>query len=204
MESLGELLFGPIMALTFTLGASLAGGHERGLMLEAVGCNVAWGVIDGVLFVMSNRFERRRWGRLVRRVQRARDEATALGVIREELEPGILSITTAEDRERLHRDVQAMLSRATPARGQITREDVLSGVAVFLLVSGTALPAALPFFLVRDPELALRISNALLIALLFLAGWRWARYVDTSPWIAGSTLAGVGVALVAVAIALGG
>ncbi len=51
-ESLGEIVFGLIMVLTFTLGAAVAGGYERGLLLAAVGCNVAWGVIDAVLFVM--------------------------------------------------------------------------------------------------------------------------------------------------------
>jgi len=69
VDSLGEILFGLIMVLTFTLGASLAGGHERGLMLAAIGCNVAWGVIDGVLFVLGSRLERRRRNRLIRAIR---------------------------------------------------------------------------------------------------------------------------------------
>lgn len=67
-ESLGEVLFGLIMVLTFTLGAAVAGGYKRGMLLAAVGCNVAWGVIDGVLFVLSGRF--------ARRPSRSGDEAT--------------------------------------------------------------------------------------------------------------------------------
>jgi hypothetical protein len=82
VESLGEILFGLIMVLTFTLGASLAGGHERGLILAALGCNVAWGVIDGVLFVLSSRFERRRRDRLIRAVRQAPDADAALAAIR--------------------------------------------------------------------------------------------------------------------------
>jgi len=192
------------MVLTFTLGASLAGGYERGLLLEAIGCNVAWGVIDGVLYVLSNRFERGRRGRLLRRVQTTSDEAGALAAIREEMEPAILGVTTEEDRERVYRSVHALVAHASPAPRRLRREDLLGAFAVFVLVSGTALPAALPFLVVADPELALRLSNFVLIALLFLVGLRWARYVDVRPWIAASTLASLGLALVGVAIALGG
>jgi len=50
-ERLGELLFGLIIPLTFTLGAGIAvGDSERAsasLLYATLGCNVAWGIIDG-------------------------------------------------------------------------------------------------------------------------------------------------------------
>jgi hypothetical protein len=50
--SLGEILFGLIMTLTFTLGAGIIiedEGREgaRELLIAVIGCNIAWGVIDG-------------------------------------------------------------------------------------------------------------------------------------------------------------
>jgi hypothetical protein len=83
-DILGELLFGLIMVLTFTLGAAVAGGYETGLLLAATGCNVAWGVIDAVLVTMSGRYVRRRRGMLVRALREAPDEASALAAIREQ------------------------------------------------------------------------------------------------------------------------
>ena len=157
-EILGELLFGAIMVLTFTLGASVAGGYETGLLLAALGCNVAWGVIDGVLLVMSNRYARRR-------EQRERNGAVSM---------------------------------------PFTGEDAGVLVAVFLLVVSSALLAALPFLLIADPHLALRVSNASMIVLLFAAGWRYGRHIDVRPWLSGLVLAVIGVALVAIAIRLGG
>ena len=157
-EILGEFLFGAIMVLTFTLGASVAGGFEEGLLLAALGCNVAWGVIDGVLLVMSNRYGRRR-----------------------------------EQQE-----------RGETAPMPFTREDGGTLVAVFLLVVSSALIAALPFFAIADPHLALRVSNALMIALLFGAGWRYGRHIEVRPWLSGLVLSAIGVALVAIAIRLGG
>jgi len=203
-ESLGEILFGLIMVLTFTLGASVAGGWERGLILAAVGCNLAWGIIDGALFVMSRLFERSQKGRLIRAIRQAPDSAAALAAIRLEMEPGLEAVTEPGDREQLYRSVHALIAHGTPARTEIRRDDWMGAFAVFVLVTVTALPAAAPFLVVRDPHLALRLSNWLLVALLFVVGRRWARHTDANPWVAGFASMGLGVLLVAVAIALGG
>jgi hypothetical protein len=52
-DSLSEVLFGPIMALTFTLGAGLIVKEGREattqLLLGILGCNVAWGLVDGAM-----------------------------------------------------------------------------------------------------------------------------------------------------------
>jgi len=203
-ESLGEILFGLIMVLTFTLGASVAGGWERGLILAAVGCNVAWGIIDGALFLMSRLFERSRRGRLIRAIRHAPDDAAAVDAIRREMEPGLESVTEPADREQLYRSVHALIARGTPRPVRLQHDDWMGALAVFLLVTLTALPAAAPFVVLGDPQLALRVSNGLLVALLFVVGYRWARHTDANAWGAGFAALGLGVLLVAVAIALGG
>src|SRR3954468_7793129 len=55
-ERIAEVLFGLIMVLTFTGSLSVAeAGHEdvRAMLVAALGCNIAWGVIDGVLYLMG-------------------------------------------------------------------------------------------------------------------------------------------------------
>ena len=50
--SMGEVLFGLIMVLTFTGSLSVAqAGHDdvRAMLIAALGCNIAWGIIDAVL-----------------------------------------------------------------------------------------------------------------------------------------------------------
>ena len=49
MERISEVLFGLIMVLTFTCSFSIAGSGRsevRTMLLAALGCNVAWGIID--------------------------------------------------------------------------------------------------------------------------------------------------------------
>src|SRR6187402_3763423 len=67
-ERLGELLFGFIMTLTFTLTAGFVVGDGpdavRELLIATIGCNIAWGIIDGGLMIIGKAFERGQFARL--------------------------------------------------------------------------------------------------------------------------------------------
>ena len=71
-ESLGEVLFGLIMALTFTLGAGILTQREemRGLVVAMIGCNVAWGIIDGALYLIGSVFSRNQRIHFARKLRR--------------------------------------------------------------------------------------------------------------------------------------
>src|SRR5207249_11125281 len=56
IDRVSEVLFGLIMVLTFTGSLSVAeAGREsiRTMLLGALGCNLAWGIIDGVFYLMG-------------------------------------------------------------------------------------------------------------------------------------------------------
>ena len=66
---MGEILFGLIMTLTFTLAAGIVIQEEgragaREMLIGILGCNLAWGIIDGVLYVLGQVFERGRVRRI--------------------------------------------------------------------------------------------------------------------------------------------
>src|SRR3990172_207312 len=67
-DSLSEILFGLIMTLTFTLGAGILvredPGAARELLAATIGCNIAWGLIDGLMYLAGQRFEHGRRARL--------------------------------------------------------------------------------------------------------------------------------------------
>ena len=57
IDRISEVLFGLFMVLTFTGTLSvLDSGREqvRDMLVAAVGCNLAWGFVDGVMFVLRN------------------------------------------------------------------------------------------------------------------------------------------------------
>ena len=208
-ESLAEVLFGLIMALTITAGARLFAEDGQfdphRLVVATVGCNVAWGVIDAVLFVLGGLFYRSRRARFHRALLNVRNEADALAVLEEEfdLEDEPLEFR-AEDRERLYEALLALGAHAKLANPRLRRRDVLGALFIVALVSAAALPGAVPLLLFTDPGLALHVSNWLLITLLFFVGYSWGHYTDVRPWRAGIIVMLLGVCMVLIAIALGG
>ena len=207
-KRMGELLFGLIMVLTFTLGAGieLAGDPEetRELLIAALGCNTAWGIIDGALYLMARLSERGRLHRLAKSIQAAPGREQALALINAELDDRLPAVVRPEVRAALDEHVLEQVRGMKLERNRVTAADLWAALAVFWLVFLTALPAALPFLLIRDATIAMRASNAILIGLLFYVGWRWAGYTGASPWRTGLFMALLGVALVLVAIPLGG
>lgn len=74
---------------------------------------------------------------------------------------------------------------------------------MFLLVFLCLFPVAAPFLLIADVPLALRVSNLVAVALLFLTGFSFGRQVGR-PWRTGILMVAIGIVLVAIALVLGG
>jgi hypothetical protein len=207
-ERMGELLFGLIMVLTFTLGAGieLAGDRDetRSLLIAALGCNAAWGIIDGALYLMARLSERGRLHRLVEAIRRTPERERALALISRELGERLPSVVRPDMRAALGAHILDHMGEAELAPNRVTADDLWAALAVCWLVFLTALPAVLPFVVLRDAQIAMRFSNAILIGLLAFVGWRWAAYTGGSRWGTAVLMAAIGVALVVVAIALGG
>jgi hypothetical protein len=205
---LGEVLFGLIMVLTVTLTAGLmvADGREgvRQLLFAAIGCNVAWGIIDAVMYLMDCITVRRGKVRLVEAVQRAPQAPETLELIQNEIEPELQELIDPAEAKALSHSVLQHISQVKIAKKIVTRDDLYGAIACFWLVFISCLPAALPFLVFSQPRLALRVSNFLLIALLFWVGQKWAQYIGANRLAAGSIMVATGLVLVGLAVLLGG
>jgi hypothetical protein len=206
---MGEALFGLIMTLTFTLGADLViqgQGREgaRQMLIGILGCNLAWGLIDGVLYVLGCAFERGRLHRIGYEVHAARNPLRARQLVAAELDELLVPVTDAGQREPLYEAIVQRVKAGPIARQPVTRKDLLGGLESGLLVFACSFPAVLPFLLFDNPQVALRASNTILLALLFYLGYRHAKHTLTKPWVAGLVFLLAGLILVAIAVALGG
>ena len=73
-ERISEVLFGLIMVLTFTGSLSVAEanrGEVRTMLIGALGCNTAWGIIDGVFYLMGCLSDQGRGIRALRALRKA-------------------------------------------------------------------------------------------------------------------------------------
>ena len=75
VDRVSELLFGLFMALTFVGAVSVAesGRAEiRAMLIAALGCNLAWGLVDAVMYLVRTVTDRGRSLTLIRSVRRRR------------------------------------------------------------------------------------------------------------------------------------
>src|SRR6185295_6078557 len=84
IDRVSEVLFVLIMVLTFTGSLSVAEARRddvRAVLIGALGCNVAWGIIDGVLYLMGSLAEKGRGLLTLRAVRQATDPDQARRLI---------------------------------------------------------------------------------------------------------------------------
>lgn len=204
-ERFSEILFGLIMVISITgsLSVATAGRAEVGTMLRAaLGCNLAWGLTDAVMYLLATLILRGRGIVALRAIRDAADPRDAHAIIAHALPPAVGSVLTASDLDAIRRRLVA--APEPPARPPLTRDDALSAVAVGVLVFASTFPVVIPFFLVDETTRALRMSNAIAIAMLFLLGWATGRHTGSRPWRIGLGMVVIGVGLVAMVTALGG
>src|SRR6188768_4086039 len=89
-ERISEVLFGLIMVLTFTGSLSVADagrGDVRAMLIGALGCNFAWGIIDAVFYLMGCLADRGQSLTTLRAVRQAADSQQAERLIAGALPP---------------------------------------------------------------------------------------------------------------------
>jgi VIT1/CCC1 family predicted Fe2+/Mn2+ transporter len=176
----------------------------RQLLIAFVGCNIAWGIIDGALYLVGELFGRGRLRRIGRLIRQSPTRTRAEALVADELDDVLGHITTDAERADLYRRIVDNVHAKPPTANKVTGADLMGALVSGVLVVLISIPGAIPFVVMDDARLALRVSNGILLALLFITGFYWARYTLGSPWIAGFSFLAGGVALVVIAIALGG
>jgi VIT1/CCC1 family predicted Fe2+/Mn2+ transporter len=205
MERVSEILFGLIMVLTFTCSFSVAeAGREeiRTILVGALGCNLAWGIIDAVFYLMGCFSAQGRGILQLNAVRTVSDPTLAHRVIADALPPRVASVLSPAELEGMRQKLNQLPE--PPGRPRLSRNHWLGALGVFLIVFASTLPVLLPFTFMGDPKLALRTSNAIAVVLLFLAGYRVGHYAGYRPLGLGLAMVILGGAMVGITISLGG
>lgn len=204
-ERISEILFGLIMVTTFTgsLSVATAGRDDvRAMLIGAVGCNLAWGIIDAILYLMGCLAEKGHNLRSFRKVRSAADHAAARLAISGALPPLVASVLQPEEFKAIH---ERLLQLPEPPHFvRLSKEDWIGALGVFLLVFLATFPVVIPFLLMQSATPALRVSNTIAVVMLFVLGYAFGRGVGHRPWLYAVSMVVLGVVLVALTIALGG
>ncbi len=202
---LSEVVFGLIMVLTFTGSVSVAtSGRDdiRTMLWSALGCNIAWGIVDGLMFLMSIILERGHSLRILKALKTTQNDDEAKVIIKNSLPPLFSHIMKEEELQEVRKDIQTIpdLPKIVP----LTWQDFKGAVAIFILVFISTFPATIPFIILHNVSVAMRWSNGIGLLLLFITGFYIGKVSGYRPLLAGIAVSIIGALVVLLTIALGG
>jgi VIT1/CCC1 family predicted Fe2+/Mn2+ transporter len=204
-----EIIYGVIIAMTFT--SVLRQSPEvlsivmHRIALTALGCCIAWGIVDGVFYSWERGYLLSQENRIRELSKSEGQKKSAIPLIAEQLDDTILRTIPGDQRLNLYRHLVGYLSRVD-VREKMTLRDSLAIVGGTLLRSaGAGLVVVTPFFLMDDARAALWVSNLLGILILFAVGY--IRATDRRPLprlIYGFGTSLLGIIIVGITVILGG
>ena len=203
-ERASEIVFGVIMTLSVTAALSVGGGLEddpQSLLAAALGCNIAWGMVDAAMYLVNTLVGRTRERRLALEMRAAKSDGEFRALLGE---VGVEGLSERLD-ERALRNLRAWMASHEPlVPTGLGRDDLLAALQIWALVFVSTFPLVIPFLVFDSATTALRVTQATAVAILFGLGAALGRWIGVKPWAAGVAFAGLGAVITAACIALGG
>jgi hypothetical protein len=200
-----EVLFGLIMVLTFTgsLSVAQAGRDDiRNMLIGALGCNLAWGIIDGLFYLMGSLADKGQSLMTYQAVRKSPNPKDAQRLIADNLPRVVAAILEPAELESMRQRLQQLPE--PPKRAGLDKEDLLGAAAISLLVFLSTFPVVIPFIFMQETLPAMRISNAIAVTMMFATGYSYGRLIGYHPLRVGIAMVAVGAIVVSATIALGG
>ena len=204
-DRISEMLFGLLMALTFVGAVSVAtAGRQQihTMFAAALGCNLGWGLVDAIMYLVKTITDRGHSLTLVKSVRATADAEAGRKLIERSLSPFVASLFSTAELEELRGRLLALPS--VPQRPSLGPDDLLAAVSICLIVVAATLPVVLPYALIGDVDAAKLVSRVVGLAMLFFGGLAFGRYAGYGTWKAGVIMMLLGTGLVGAIVALGG
>ncbi len=204
VDRISEILFGLIMAVTIVGSMSIATAGQaevRTVMIAALGCNIAWGLVDAVMYVVRSTTESARLRELGRRIRSA-DAASGTAMIARALPEHVAALVGSAELAAMR---TRLLSLSADARPLLGPRILLEAAGVFALVVIATFPVVIPFLLFDDLATAMRAARIVTLVMLAISGVALGRHAGyRSPWLTGIAMSLFGALLIVAVMALGG
>lgn len=216
IDRLSETIFSILIMLFFTLvyrvnqypSFNFYENQETIIFNMLIGALVTvttWGLFDGVMYALFSLLERSEKHRLLKGIQTAEDDESAVEIIADELDYILEPITEEAQRTVLYQNILGYLRNSKPQIITFKREEFTAILGHVLVAVIAIIPSMIPLVIFRQNiELAIRSSNIVSFAVLFLSGYQWGKYSGVAPWKTGGLITSVGVLTVVIGILMGG
>jgi len=199
-----EALYGVILTLTTTASLHVVSGHNidtRGLFAATLTTSIAWGFVDAVMFLINVLLARARERKVLDDLRLAPTEEAFRELLRGSTSTDVVDHVKPKVMAHLRGFLAEQPESAKPG---LRRSDYGAALMVWLVVCGITLPVAVPFLLFDSPRTAIRASQAVAIAIMFVLGMRLGHWTGKNPVIAGLISAAVGLLIAVACLTLGG
>jgi VIT1/CCC1 family predicted Fe2+/Mn2+ transporter len=170
------------------------------MFAAALGCNLAWGLVDAVMYLVRTLTDRGKRLTTALAVKNAPDPAAGRLALAESLAAADRGLVGDAELEAIRARVAAA---ELPARPRLHGRDYGGAIGIFCIVVATTFPVALPF-LIFEVKTGLLVSRVLTLVMLFGGGVALGHYAGFGGWKAGLGMTALGVVLTMAIIALGG
>jgi len=204
-DRISEILYGLIMALTFTCSFSITKSDKTSvddMLFGALSCNTAWGLIDAVMFLLMAKTDHERRFTILNFIRRSKNTGESRQFIADALPPDVAKVLQPEEVEMIRQRI--LQSPDEKDAKEKKNKDFKTAAEIFLIVLLSTFPVAVPFIFIADLHIALRISNIIAILMMFFCGWALGKYAGHKSFFTGIIMSLLGVILVLITIALGG
>jgi hypothetical protein len=204
-DRVSEILTGVIMILTFTCTFSVMKSDSTSvidLLKGGICSTMAWGFIDAIMYLFMTLIDKEHNLTFLNFVRKSKDVNKIHQVIYDSLPETLSKVMQPDEIEALRKKTLLLPEPAIMYRLKFS--DYITAGGIFLLVFFATIPISVPFILIRDIQLAMRVSNATALVMMFFCGMVLGKYIGRNRFILGLMTSLIGVALVSITIILGG
>lgn len=204
-DRISEILCGMMIVLAYTLTINVTGSGKqevRDLLWGALCCNLAWGLIDAVTYVIDTLMDRARTITQIKKIRESLPGNPSREILRDNIPLLLSDLMTDEDIDRLCDKVKNLPPDPKVDRS-LNMKDLLNAGQIFLLVFVSTFPIALPFLIFNNLKTAMLVSNGTALACLFAAGYALALYSGLKPFITALAYTIFGTAIIILSVLVG-
>lgn len=171
---------------------------QKIMIFVPLGCNAAWGIIDGIMYVLINLRDRGNKSKLLTMIKSSKDQNDAIASIKKEYgESTFMDLLNKDTQMNIYQEIFKSLANATIEKPKgISRGDLRTVLLTLLVVTSIGIPLIIPFILFNDVWLAIRVSHVIGLVMLFGIGYWWAKVASRHRIRSAVALTMLGVAIV--------
>jgi hypothetical protein len=153
VDRIGETAFAVIMVIIINGYVSLSDLNTGFAYLVSVnlGACLAWGIIDGFIYALSNAMERNDAKNKLNLLKSLKDDEATVARVEESLDDTLLSAFDDAGKKAIAKDIIKHVGNASVGKATlITRTDALGWLAIIGIYLSTGFVLALPFLVLAD------------------------------------------------------